>query len=502
MNPTGRRLCRADICRANLRCRPDVRRACHKERVTKSAADPKGPTVVSRRAWPVPSGLRSKKVHPISNHDPYAALRVPRFRNFLIATCLVGMGTAAQGLAIAWEVYDRTGDALALGLVGLVQAIPMLLFTLPAGYLADVFDRRKLMMLSLAGATLSSLALAVFSHNEAPVEWLYGLLFIDSVFLRLGWPARSAIMPLLVPEDKFESAVKWRTSLMQVTGIAGPAFGGILITVHLQSAYVLSAVSSAGFIIFLAGMTLPPAPRSERGNMIGQVIEGLQFVRRNRLLLGAISLDLFAVLLGGAVYLLPIFARDIIDVAAVGLAPEQALGWLRAAPAAGACVRAIALAYMPPFKRSGPVLFWCVAGFGVSTIAFGFSTNFWLSMVVLALVGAFDNVSMVIRQVIVQMATPNSMRGRVSSVNAIFVGSSNEIGGFESGLVAQLTNPLISVVSGGIGTILVVVAWVKLFPGLRDLGSLSALSEVRQQEERARGERSGQSGETKTEQGS
>ena len=156
-------------------------------------------------------------------HDPYSALRVPLFRRFLIATSLVSMGTAAQGLAIGWEVYDRTGQALALGLVGLVQAIPMLLFTLPAGYLADVFDRRKLMMLSLAGATVTSLGLAVFSWYELPVNWMYALLFLDSVCLRLGWPARAAIMPLLVPAERFENAVKWRTSLMQVTGIGGPA---------------------------------------------------------------------------------------------------------------------------------------------------------------------------------------------------------------------------------------------------------------------------------------
>lgn len=395
------------------------------------------------------------------------------------------MGTAAQGLAIAWEVYDRTGDALALGLVGLVQAIPMLLLTLPAGYLADVFDRRKLIILSLAGATASSAALAVFSQNQASIEWLYLLLFIDSVFVRLGWPARSAIMPLLVSEEIFESAVKWRTSLMQITGIAGPALGGIIIAIHLQTAYVLAAISSAAFIVFLMGMRLPDAPRIERGDMIGQVVEGLQFVWRKRILLGAISLDLFAVLLGGAVYLLPIFARDIIDVAAVGLEPEEALGWLRAAPAGGATAMAILLAYMPPLRHSGPILFWCVAGFGASTIVFGFSTSFWISMLALALTGAFDNVSMVIRQVIVQMATPNAMRGRVSAVNAIFVGSSNEIGGFESGAVAALSTPLISVVSGGIGTMLVVVAWARLFPGLRELGSLSDLTAQRIEEERA-----------------
>jgi MFS family permease len=419
-------------------------------------------------------------------HDPYGALRVPLFRNFLVASCLVGMGTAAQGLAIGWEVYDRTEQALSLGWVGLVQAIPMLLFTLPAGYLADVFDRRKLMMISLVGATISSIALGVASYHSAPVEWLYFLLFIDATFLRFGWPARSAIMPLLVTDELFENAVKWRTSLMQVTGIAGPAIGGFMIAINIQAAYFLSALSSAAFVVFLSGMRLPSAPRSERGNMVGQVIEGLRFVWRRQLLLGAISLDLFAVLLGGAVYLLPIFARDIIDASAVGLEPEEVLGWLRAAPAAGACVMAFSMAYLPPIQRAGRILFWSVAGFGVATIVFGFSTSFWLSMAALALTGALDNVSMVIRQVITQMSTPNEMRGRVSAVNSIFVGSSNELGGFESGLVAQLTTPLISVVSGGIGTLLVVGSWCGLFPKLLRLGPLSSLKEEREVEEQAR----------------
>jgi MFS family permease len=421
-------------------------------------------------------------------HDPYGALRIPLFRNFLIASGLVGMGTAAQGLAIGWEVYDRTEQALSLGWVGLVQAIPMLLFTLPAGYLADVFDRRKLMMWSLLGATISSLALGVASYYSAPVEWLYFLLFIDATFLRIGWPARSAIMPLLVPNESFENAVKWRTSLMQVTGIGGPVIGGFLIAINIQAAYFLSALSSAAFILFLAGMRLPPAPRSQRGDMIGQVVEGLRFVWRRQILLGAISLDLFAVLLGGAVYLLPIFARDIIDAGAVGLEPEELLGWLRAAPAAGALVMAISMAYLPPIQRAGRVLFWSVAGFGVATIVFGFSTSFWLSMAALALTGALDNISMVIRQVITQMSTPNEMRGRVSAVSSIFVGSSNELGGFESGLVAQLTTPLISVVSGGIGTLLVVGSWCGLFPKLLALGPLSSLTAERMEEEATSGQ--------------
>jgi len=411
-----------------------------------------------------------------TDHDPYSSLRIPDFRNFLIAVSLVRIGTAAQGLAIGWEIYDRTDQALALGLVGLVQAIPMLLFTLPAGYLADVFDRRKLIMLSLAGATLTSLALAAFSFLEAAVVWLYIILFLDSTFLRMGWPAWSSILPLLVPKENFENAVKWRTSLMQITGIIGPAFGGFIIAVNIQAAYLLSALSSVVFILFLTRMRLPPAPRIQRGNMIAQVAEGIRFVWRKKLLLGAISLDLFAVLLGGAVYLLPIFARDIIHLDSVGLSPEQALGWLRAAPAIGACAMAFLLAYLPPLKRSGRILLGSVAGFGLATIVFGLSQDFWLSLFVLSLTGAFDNVSVVVRHVVTQMSTPNEMRGRVSAVNAVFIGSSNEVGGFESGLVAQIFTPVISVVSGGIGTLLVVFGWSRLFPDLKDLGSLSSLS--------------------------
>ena len=408
-------------------------------------------------------------------HDPFAALRIPLFRHFLIATTLVSMGTAAQGLAIGWEIYDRTGRAWDLGWVGLMQAIPMLVLTLPAGYLADVFDRRKLMMLSLVGATFASLGLAWASWRQVAVEWMYLLLFVDACFIRLGWPARSAIMPLLVPPVQFENAVKWRTVLMQVTGIGGPAVGGIILTLNIQAAYLLSALSSAGFIVFLSCIRLPSAPTIERGRMLAQVVEGLAFVWRRKLLLGAISLDLFAVLLGGAVYLLPIFARDIIDLTPLGLEPKKALGSLRAAPAVGACMMALAMAYLPPIGQAGKVLLGTVAGFGLATIAFGLSDSFWLSCLALALTGAFDNVSMVIRHVVVQMSTPNHMRGRVSAVNNIFVGSSNELGGFESGAVAQLYTPVISVVSGGIGTLVVVAGWTGLFPSLRRLGDLSSL---------------------------
>ena len=408
-------------------------------------------------------------------HDPYSALRVTFFRQFLIVRLLVSIGTAAQGLAIGWEIYDRTNQALSLGMVGLVQAIPMLVLTLPAGYLADVFDRRKLMMLSLAGATLTSIGLAVASWSQAPIAWVYLLLLLDSASLRMGWPAATAILPLLVPDKLLENAIKWRTSAMHITSIAGPAIGGVLISINLQAAYLLSAFSSAIFVAFLWTVRLPPAARIGRGDMLGQVFQGVRFVWRRKLILGATSLDLFAVLLGGAVYLLPIFAKEIIELGQLHLEPEQVLGWLRAAPAVGALSMAILIAHLPPLRRSGSVLLWSVAGFGLATIAFGLSRNFWFSLLMLAFVGAFDNVSMVIRQVIVQLATPNEMRGRVSAVNSIFVGSSNELGGFESGVVAQLFNPAISVVSGGIGTLLVVAIWARSFPSLRRLKSLSSL---------------------------
>jgi MFS family permease len=408
-------------------------------------------------------------------HDPYSALRVPLYRRYLIISYFVNIGTAGQGLAIGWEMYDRTGQALALGMVGLVQAVPMLLFTLPAGYLADVFDRRKLMMLSLAGATLTSIALAACSWYQAPVFWMYGILFLDSVLVRLGWPARSAILPLLVPTSIFENAIKWRTIFQQITGIIGPVVGGIIIAFNIQAAYLLSALSSAVFILFLYGMALPDAPRSPRGNMFGQVAEGLRFVWRTKLVLGASSLDMFAVLLGGAVYLLPVFAADIIDLHDLDITREAALGWLRAAPAVGALFAAVVMAYLPPTKRAGRMLLVCVAGFGLATIGFGLTVNLWMAMAMLALTGAFDNVSMVIRHVVLQMSTPNEMRGRVSSVNAIFIGSSNELGGAESGVVAHYSTPVISVISGGIGTLVVVAAWTGLFPSIWKLGPLSSL---------------------------
>ena len=409
--------------------------------------------------------------------DSYAAWRVPAFRRYMLGSQLMTMGVAAQGLAIGWEMYTRTDKALALGLVALVQAIPLLLFTLPAGYLADVCDRRRLMIVSMFGTSITSLLLAWFSYVEGSILWMYALLFLDATAMRLGGPARSAILPQLVPRTMFENAVKWRSSAGQVSRLIGPAAGGFLISWYLPAAYLVSAASTLIFMAMLMTIHLPPTAKISKANPVRQVVEGMVFVWKQKLLLSAISLDLFAVVLGGAVYLLPIYARDIIVLDGWGLTPEQALGWLQAAPAAGAMVMALTLAHLPPVRRAGVTMLLGVMGFGISSIIFGISTWFPLSMAMLFLTGVFDSLSVVIRHTLVQLIVPDAMRGRVSAVNSIFIGSSNEIGGFESGYVAHLFTPVISVVSGGVGTVLVVLAWAGMFPQLRRLGRLDEVAE-------------------------
>lgn len=410
-----------------------------------------------------------------ARHDSYAALRVPAFRRFILGATIVHVGTAAQGLAIGWEMYQRTNQPLTLGLVGLTHAVPMLVFTLPAGYLADVFDRRTVMIAGMVGTTLTSIALAVFSILHGPTALMFALLFLDATFHRLTGPARTAILPQLLPRELFENSMKWRTTLFQLSAVVGPAIGGWIISRSVPAAYVLSAVTTTGFIGVIATLPVPRGGHSRRGQMLRQVAEGIRFVWRRKIILGTISLDLFAVLLGGAVYLLPVFARDIILDPPFGLGPEQVLGWLRAAPAAGSITMALILAHTPPMRRAGRTMLAAVAAFGVATVVFGLSKSFLLSWAMLFLTGFFDNVSVVVRHTLVQLATPDEMRGRVSSVNSIFIGSSNQLGGFESGLVAHWFGPVASVVSGGIGTILVVLTWSRLFPGLRSLKTFTDL---------------------------
>ena len=412
-------------------------------------------------------------------HDPYAAFRVPRLMRYLCGALLIQVGMGAQGLAIGWDMYQRTGQPLALGLVGGVQAIPMVLLSLPAGWLADRFERSRIIALCLAGVALCSLGMAWVSYARGPILWMYLLLLLDATFMTLQRPASSSIFPSLVPAEIFENAMKWRTSLDQVSAVAGPALGAAIIVWSIPAAYAANAAFAVVFIGLLLSIRLQRSPSAAGAMTLATVSAGVRFVRERRVLLAVMSLDLFAVLLGGAVYLLPVYARDILHAGAGGL------GWLRAAPAVGAFCMAILLAHLPPLRQAGRAMLLAVMGFGLATIVFGMSHVFWLSWVMLCLTGALDNISVVVRHTLVQTLTPDHMRGRVSAVNSIFIGSSNEIGGLESGLVAQAFTPAVSVISGGIGTLVVAAIWALAFPHLRQFGALTAAPEAEALEESA-----------------
>jgi MFS family permease len=412
-------------------------------------------------------------------HDPYAAFRYSSYRIYVFGWVIALLGLRIQTVAIGWEMYQRTGEALSLGLVGLAQAIPTMLFALPAGYLADRFDRRRLLILSLWGMLLSSSALATFSYMQGSVTWMYILLFLDASAVMLGRPARTALLPQLLPSEIFPNAVTWNMSMQHMASVIGPAIGGFIVAYNVPSAYVIAAISSFIFLLMLTQLQLSSAgPRRVGQASFQSLLAGLKFVSQARLILIVITLDLFAVLLGGAVYLLPIFAQDILHVGASGF------GWLQAAPAAGAFCMALCLAYLPPMKRAGRDLLLAVAGFGVATIIFGLSTSFWLSFAMLFLTGLFDNISMVIRHTLMQLLTPDQMRGRVSAVTTIFIGASNELGGLESGVVAQWLGPVFSVVSGGIGTLIVVALTALAAPQLRTFGALHEAKPIEPVEEK------------------
>ena len=377
-----------------------------------------------------------------------------------------------QSVAVGWDVYQRTGEPLALGLVGLAQVIPAIVLALPAGWLADTYDRRKVVLLSLLAMTLTSVGLTVQSLLNADIWVVYTLLTLDAVGGSLGRPARSSLVPRIVPRHVFPAAVAWNNSMFQLAGVVGPAVGGFIIATSIPAAYALAAAGSLLFAFLLA--RIPEAAGVADGGdghaTLSTLFDGIHYLRRTRVLLAIISLDMFAVLLGGAVYLLPVFAEDVLDVGATGL------GYLHAAPAVGALLMALLLAHLPPLGKAGRALLLAVAGFGVATIIFGLSSNLYLSLAMLFLTGAFDQVSMVVRHTMVQLTTPDAMRGRVSAVNGVFVSASNELGGFESGLVAHWFGPIVAVVSGGIGTLLVVAVTAWSSPKLRRFGSLGEIN--------------------------
>ncbi len=396
-------------------------------------------------------------------------------------------------VALGWELYERTRSALALGLVGLATAIPVILLALPAGHLADRVDRKKILILAQVVFVLGSLGLAALSYGRGPIPVIYGVLLIHGVAQAYNNPARSALLPRLVPEHAFGNAVTWSSSAFQTSAVVGPAIGGIVIAVSGQAtaAYLIDAILTTVYLGMLlairadtsmrasngaapseadVGATVAPIKRPERMTL-QSLAAGLRFVRDTKVILAALTLDLFAVLLGGATALLPIFAKDILHVGPEGL------GWLRAAPAIGSLLVMVAIAHRPPMQRAGWTLILAVTGFGMATVVFGLSRSFGLSMAMLFILGGLDGISMIIRGVLVQMRTPDEMRGRVSAVNSVFIDMSNELGSFESGALAAAVGPVPAVVGGGIGTIVVVIAVAVAWPELRKLGPLQPTTE-------------------------
>jgi len=399
---------------------------------------------------------------------PYEVLRNRDLVLYLCGRFLASLGQQMLTVAVGWELYERTGSALALGLVGLTQTVPMVLFTLPAGHVADNFERKRVILLTLFIIASGSIGLALVSAFSWPVGWIYLCLFVAGSGRTFLWPASSAFLPLLVPRAHFPRAVAWSSGSFQLSSVAGPALGGALIAVSREPALVYAA-NAAAALCCLALISLvrrkQKVPRREPMTL-GSLGSGFRFVFENQVIFGAITLDLFAVLLGGATALLPVYAKDILRVGPAGL------GWLQAALPAGSLLCALVLAHRPPLQRAGQAMLWAVAGFGAATVIFGFSRWFWLSLAMLFLCGVTDNVSVVVRHTLVQLLTPDERRGRVSAVNSLFIGTSNELGGFESGMVAHLFGPVISVVSGGIGSILVVIAVALKWPELRRFGRL------------------------------
>jgi len=405
---------------------------------------------------------------PAASDSPYAVLRHRDFSLYLAARFIAALGQQMLTVAVGWELYERTHLSLALGMVGLTQMVPMLLLILPAGHVADNYDRKRTILGMVFLATLSSTGLALISALQGHVLWIYGCLFAAGVARTFLWPASQAFLPQLVPRRIFSRAVTWNTGAFHLSSVLGPAAGGALIALTHKAVvvYAINAVATLACLALIALVRSRQAviPRAEMS--LASLLAGFKFVYQTKIILGTITLDLFAVLLGGATALLPVYAKDILHAGPTGL------GILQAALPLGSVVSAFYLAHRPPLQRAGRALIRAVAAFGVATIAFGLSRWFWLSFAMLFICGAVDNVSVVVRHTLVQLLTPDEMRGRVSAVNSLFIGTSNELGGFESGLVAQLFGPVISVVTGGVGTILVVMATALNWPEIRKYGRL------------------------------
>ena len=397
--------------------------------------------------------------------DPrLALLRNADYTRYVAARFLGSIAVQMQTVAVGWQVYEVTRSPLDLGLIGLSQFLPFVLLILPAGHLADTRDRRRILVGCYAVLLLCSLLLWYFSWRGLHSAWpVFGIMTLYGVARAFAMPASQALLPNLVAREHFGTAVAFNSSLWQVSTIAGPALGGLLYLAGATTVYATVAVLLAVSFVMLALLRRGhevAANESPARLDRNALLEGLRFVRRRRPVLGAISLDLFAVLFGGATALLPVYAADVLHVGPSGL------GWLRAAPGVGAAVTGLVLSAYPVTRRVGHWMFGGVIVFGLTTLVFGFSTSFWLSLAALTLLGAGDMVSVFIRHLLVQLETPDAIRGRVSAVNSVFIGASNELGEFESGVAAAWLGAVPAVVLGGGATLLVALAWMRLFPEL------------------------------------
>lgn len=421
---------------------------------------------MSERVTPVYVGT-------VEPHDAYAALRHREFRWFIISLFTMVVGSQLQAVVVGWQVYRLTHDPLSLGLIGLAEAMPFIGVALPAGYLADRRNRRAISVASLLVLACCSAALVTFSATpgllaRVGVGPIYATIFVSGIARGILQPARQALGAEIIPRSVYQNAIAWRSSTWQTASVIGPAIGGLLYgfagaVASYGMATLLMLVALAAFLM----VRYAPEPRSlERTSMFAELLSGLRFVWSEHAILAALSLDLFSVFLGGAEALLPVFAAEILKVG------PQGLGLLRAAPAAGAVTMGIFLAHRPPFRRAGRAMLVAVAVFALAIVGFGLSRDYYLSLALLALSGMADNVSVVIRSTLIQLLTPPQMLGRVSAVNSIFVGSSNELGAFESGVAARLFGAVPAVVLGGSAALAVVGLTARLVPRLRTLGRI------------------------------
>jgi MFS family permease len=412
---------------------------------------------------------------PLDSRAGRVAFTNPGFVLFQTARFLIVAAVEMQAVAVGWQVYDITHRALDLGLVGLAQFLPGILLFLVSGHASDRFERRKVLSACYVGYGLcSGLLLFIAERGVHSVRPIYFVLILLGVVRSFNGTASRSILPQLVPDEHFNNAVAWNATTFQAATILGPSLGGILYAAFRgpSAVYAVAMLTAVGALLSMFRIKTRAQARRREPMTANTILAGLHFIWREKLVLGAISLDLFAVLLGGATALLPVYAREILHTGPWGL------GLLRTAPGVGAAVMAVALAHRPLRGKAGPTLLWSVAGFGICTIIFGVSSSLVISLISLIFLGAADMVSVIIRATLVQLRTPDEMRGRVMAVDMVFIGTSNELGQFESGLTAQWFGTVPAVLLGGLGTLVVIGLWAWGFPELRRAGKLHEMRSV------------------------